>query len=35
MRLKTNKTNSVALICERTTPTDRPPLVREVSSNFC
>jgi hypothetical protein len=28
-------TNSVALICERTIPTERPPLVGKVSVNFC
>jgi hypothetical protein len=28
-------TNSVALVRERTTPTQRPPLVGEVSANFC
>ena len=27
--------NSVALICERTIPTERPPPVGEVSANFC
>jgi hypothetical protein len=26
--------NSVALVRERTTPTERPPLVGEVSANF-
>jgi hypothetical protein len=26
---------SVALVRERTTPTDRPPLVGEVSANLC
>jgi hypothetical protein len=31
----TNKTNSVALVHERTIPTERPPLVGEVSGNFC
>jgi hypothetical protein len=29
-----NKTNSVALVRKRTIPTERPPLVREVSANF-
>jgi hypothetical protein len=29
------KLNSVALIRERTMPTERPPLVFEVSANFC
>jgi hypothetical protein len=28
-------TNSVALVRERTIPTERPPLVDEVSDNFC
>jgi hypothetical protein len=28
-------TNSVALIRERTMPIERPPLVGEVSANFC
>jgi hypothetical protein len=28
-------TNSVALVSERTIPTERPPLVGEVSANFC
>jgi hypothetical protein len=27
-------TNSVALVRERTIPTERPPLVGEVSANF-
>jgi hypothetical protein len=27
-------TNSVASVRERTVPTERPPLVREVSANF-
>jgi hypothetical protein len=27
--------NSVALVRERTVPTERPPLVGEVSANFC
>ena len=26
---------SVALVCERTIPTERPPPVGEVSANFC
>jgi hypothetical protein len=30
-----NKTNSVALVRVRTIPTERPPLVGEVSANFC
>jgi hypothetical protein len=29
-----NKTNSVALVRKRTIPTERPPLVGEVSGNF-
>jgi hypothetical protein len=28
-------TNSVALARERTIPTEQPPLVGEVSANFC
>jgi hypothetical protein len=28
-------TNSVALVLELTIPTKRPPLVGEVSANFC
>jgi hypothetical protein len=28
-------TNSVALVRERPIPTERPPLVGEVSANFC
>jgi hypothetical protein len=31
----TKKTNSMALVRERTIPTERPPLVGEVSVNFC
>jgi hypothetical protein len=30
-----NVTNSVALVRERTIPTERSPLVGEVSANFC
>ena len=30
-----NKENSVALVRERTIPTERPPPVGEVSANFC
>jgi len=30
-----NKLNSVALVRERTIPTERPPPVGEVSANFC
>jgi hypothetical protein len=33
--LLTKLTNSVALVRERTIPTERPPLVGEVSANFC
>jgi hypothetical protein len=33
--LWTNKTDSVALVCERTIPTEPPPLVSEDSANFC
>jgi hypothetical protein len=33
--LNTEKLNSVALVRKRTTPTERPPLVGEVSANFC
>jgi hypothetical protein len=29
------KINSVAFVRERTIPTERPPLVGEVSANFC
>jgi hypothetical protein len=29
------KKNSVASVRERTMPTERPPLVGEVSANFC
>ena len=36
MLLKTKtKLNSVALVRERTIPTERPPPVGEVSANFC
>jgi hypothetical protein len=28
------KLNSMTLVCERTIPTERPPLVGEVSANF-
>jgi hypothetical protein len=30
-----NNNNSVALVRERTIPTERPPLVGEVSANVC
>jgi hypothetical protein len=32
---KNKETNSMALGRKRTIPTDRPPLVCEVSANFC
>jgi hypothetical protein len=32
---KTKKLNSLALVRERTISTERPPLVGEVSANFC
>jgi hypothetical protein len=32
---KQKQTNSVALVRERTIPTERPPLVGEVNDNFC
>ena len=32
---ETNRKNSVALVRERTIPTERPPPVGEVSANFC
>jgi hypothetical protein len=34
-RLSLPEKNSVALVRERTIPTKRPPLVGEVSANFC
>jgi hypothetical protein len=30
-----NYNNSVALVCDWTIPTERPPLAGEVSANFC
>jgi hypothetical protein len=33
-KLSTTKLNSVALVRKRTIPTERPPLVGEVSANF-
>jgi hypothetical protein len=30
-----NLNDSVALVRERTVPTEQPPLVGEVSANFC
>jgi hypothetical protein len=35
LRIKDYLTNSVALVCERTIPTERPPLVGDVSANIC
>jgi hypothetical protein len=32
---KTKKLNSVAVVRKRTIPTERPPLVGEVSANLC
>jgi hypothetical protein len=32
---KQNKKNSMAFVCEWTIPTERPPLVGEVSANLC
>jgi hypothetical protein len=34
-RLYKQKTNSVTLVCKRTIPTERPPLVGEVSAKLC
>jgi hypothetical protein len=33
--ISNNNTNSVALVRERTITTESPPLVGEVSANFC
>ena len=33
--LQVYKLNSVALVRDRTMPTERPPPVGEVSANFC
>jgi hypothetical protein len=33
-KAKNGKTNSGALVRQRTIPTERPPLVGEVSANF-
>jgi hypothetical protein len=33
--LYVNNYNSMALVCKQTMPTERPPLVREDSANFC
>jgi hypothetical protein len=35
VRRADSKLNSVALVRERTIPTERPPPVGEVSANFC
>jgi hypothetical protein len=35
LRLPYKKKNSVAVVRERTIPTERPPPVGEVSANFC
>jgi hypothetical protein len=35
LQKKKLKLNSVALVRERTIPTERPPLVDKVSANFC
>jgi hypothetical protein len=35
VQLPKPKLNTVALVHERTIPTERPPLVGEVSANFC
>jgi hypothetical protein len=35
LSVKHKKKTSVALVRERTIPTERPPLVGEVSANFC
>jgi hypothetical protein len=35
LSIKNNKLNSVAVIRKRTIPTERPPLVGEVSANLC
>jgi len=34
-KILNSKLNSVALVRERTIPTERPPPVGEVSANFC
>jgi hypothetical protein len=34
-KLKKSKLNSVALVRKRTIPTERPPLVGDVSANLC
>jgi hypothetical protein len=35
LRIEKSVLNSVALVCKRTIPTERPPLVGEVSGNIC
>jgi hypothetical protein len=35
VRIELQLTNSVVLVCERSIPIERPPLVGEVSTNFC
>jgi hypothetical protein len=35
LSMNDKKLNSVALVRERTIPTERPPLVDEVSAKFC
>jgi hypothetical protein len=35
MAMETSNYNSVALVRKRTTPTERPPPVAEVSAIFC
>jgi hypothetical protein len=35
LQKKIQQTNAGALVRQRTIPTERPPLVGEVSANFC
>jgi hypothetical protein len=35
LKLKKRKLNSVAVVHKQTIPTERPPLVGEVSANLC
>jgi hypothetical protein len=35
VNLNIDKNNSVAIVHERTIPTEQPPLVGEVSANVC
>jgi hypothetical protein len=35
LQMSEKKNNSVARVCERTIPTERPSLVGEVGANFC